>query len=45
MFDKMPIVVKLNKLIINGVYFGKNCKCLHFKKLNTHKLISKLCFA
>ncbi len=40
MFDSLPIVVKINSLIISGAFLENNCKCLHFKKLNTRKLNS-----
>jgi hypothetical protein len=45
MFDNLPIFVKIKVLIINGICFEKNRKCLHFKKLNTHKLNSDFRFA
>lgn len=41
MFDALLIVVEIKWLIIRGVFFENNCKCLHFKKLNTRKLNSK----
>jgi hypothetical protein len=42
MIDNLLIVVKIKVLIISGVCFEKNRKCLHFKKLNTRKLNSCL---
>lgn len=38
MLDNLPIVAEIKILIISDVYFEKNRKCLHFKKLNTCKL-------